>query len=238
MNGSAERNIGICWNMIRVRLAGARQPTKMWGEAMNHVDLRRDYLPCYANPDLKSPYEMRTGRKPDVARLHSFGELCYVLAPKSEHRAKLHTRALPCMLIGYENNMGTKAYRVLCVSRNRVYVSRDVRFMGRMFKSDGPTPDVSLLTVDGINAIKTFKPVDQAIANVILAGTLANVDQQDTARLQTFIATIFALAASTVQATALHTPTSYWDMLKCNEKKEQRAVVHLHARGGRCVIFQ
>ena len=80
MNGSSERNIGICWQMIRVRLAAAKQPNRMWGEALNHVEKHHDYLPCYANPDLKSPpYEMRTYKKPDLARLHAFGELDYAL---------------------------------------------------------------------------------------------------------------------------------------------------------------
>ena len=110
MNGSSERNIGICWQMIRVCLAAAKQPNRMWGEAMNYAEKHHDYFPCYANPDLMSPNEMRTGKKPDLARLHAFGELCFVLAPKSEHRAKLQTRALPCMLIGYEDSLGTKAY--------------------------------------------------------------------------------------------------------------------------------
>lgn len=124
------------------------------------------------------------------------------------------------MLIGYEDSLGTKAYRVLCVDRNRVYVSRDVRFMGRMFKEDGPTPDVSLLTVDGIKNVKSFSPAEQAIANVVLARTLANADQQDSARLETFTATVFALAAADAQATSYHTPTSFWDMLKTDEKNQ------------------
>ena len=93
--------------------------------------------------------------------------------------------------------------------------------MGHMYKEDGPTPDVSLLTVDGIkSSVKRFKPAEQVITNVVLARTLANIDQQDTTRLETFIATIFTLAASDVQATSFHTPTSYWDMLKCDEKKQ------------------
>ena len=201
--------------MISVRLAAARQPTNMWAEAMNHADKHHDYFPCYANPDLLSPYEMRTGKKPDLARLHTFGELCFVLAPKSDHRA------LPRVLIGYEDNLGTKAYR-LCFNRNRVYISRDVRFMGRMYLEDGPTPDVSLLTVDGIA---------QQCQKFCTSGTCASkhcvrslfekyASTWDNSRLENYIPQLFKLTARPVQVTDFHTPASFWDMLKCPEKQQ------------------
>ena len=219
-NGSAERNIGILWSMIRVRLLAAKRPLRLWGEAMNHAEVHHDYSPCFANPDFKSPYEMREGRAPDLSRLHAFGELCFVLVPKSEKRTKLQSRALPVMLIGYEDNLGTKAFRVLSFERNRVYVSRDVRFTGKIHPSDGPPPDVSLLTIEGIHAVKNFTPAERAISNVFLARSLANVDQEDSACPESVHAFLMKLAANHIQVCDLYTPKTFWDMLKCNEKPE------------------
>ena len=70
--------------MICVRLLAARNKTNKWGEGMNHSDFHHDVLPCYANDDCMSPYEARTGKKPDLSRLRAFGELCFVLFKKSE----------------------------------------------------------------------------------------------------------------------------------------------------------
>lgn len=80
--------------------------------------------PFYVNPDLKSPYEMRTGKKPDLHT--SMPSESYVLFPRLNLNiapSKLQTRVLLCMLIEYEDNL------VMFFDRNRVYVSRDVRFM-------------------------------------------------------------------------------------------------------------
>ena len=41
-NGSAERNIGVAWEMIRVRIVAARCAPHLWGEALNHSQVTHE----------------------------------------------------------------------------------------------------------------------------------------------------------------------------------------------------
>ena len=76
-NGGAENYIGIIWAMIRIVLIAVSFGMSWWGEALNYCVFVYNFSPCYANPDCKSPWEMRYGRPPDLSRLHQFGEVGY-----------------------------------------------------------------------------------------------------------------------------------------------------------------
>lgn len=110
-NGAAERSIGVMWENIRVVLIASRMPACMWGEALNYVVFVYNNSPCFANPDMKSPFEMRYGIiPPQFGRMHAFGELGYVLPTPSEKkgRHKVQPRAFAAMLVGFEDALGTK----------------------------------------------------------------------------------------------------------------------------------
>lgn len=79
------------------------------------------------------------------------------------------------MLVGYEDPLGTKGYRVWSHDTGAVYISRDVKFMGRMYHR-GPSPNVSMLTVNGVD---NFVPAEKAIVNLVLARQLENMHQDD-----------------------------------------------------------
>ena len=75
-----------------------------------------------------------------------------------------------------------------------------------------------MLTVKGINNFMDVIPAERGIANVALAKTLTKVNQDDSRdEALMFVAMVFQ--APKVQATALYTPRSYCDMLKCDEKQ-------------------
>ena len=217
-NGSAERNLGILWEMIRVRLVAGLCAAHLWGEAMNHADVTHDVMPCFANPECKSPYEMRTGKKPDLSRLRMFGELGFVLLPKSEKYSKLLARAIACMLVGYEDPLGTKGYRMYSYEVGKIYVSRDVKFMGRMHNA-GPKPDVSMLTIKGIDNFMDSEPADSAIANLALAKSLQGRDQPDNLCADTVYAVLFQLTPD-LQASDLFTPRNFKDASTCARASE------------------
>ena len=146
MNGAAEKALRDAWDGIRIRLYESCRPLREWGEAYNHYCFHHNVLPCYANPGNMSPWEMRYGTPPDLSRLHAFGELCYVRLPDSYRRSKLQPRGVPGIMMGYEDALGTKAWRIWVPSLHKIIVTRDAVFMGRMYSTSAPPPDVSLLS--------------------------------------------------------------------------------------------
>lgn len=143
-NGAAEKCIRDLFDAVRTSLADSNSSLNKWGEALNHACVHHNYLPCYANEDCKSPYAMRYGREPDVSRLHAFGELVYV-REKDQHN-KLLPRAVAGVHMGYEDALGSKGFRIWVPSKNKLIVSRDVKFMGRMYSASAPlSADVSTL---------------------------------------------------------------------------------------------
>ena len=147
-NGAAESNIRWLWEGIRKCLIDTGLPLKYWGEALHYCVFMHNRSPCYSNPDCKTPFEMRYGVPPDVKRLHMFGEKCYVHIDKELQPHKLASRAKLGMLLGYEDPFGTKGYRVWLVDEKKLVISKNVEFMGTVFRRGDfqrATPDVSSL---------------------------------------------------------------------------------------------
>ena len=141
-------------------------------------------------------------------RLHMFGDLGFVLLQKSDNATKLDARAHACMLVGYEYQLGTQGYRMWSYMHQKVYISRDVHFMRRMFNV-GPKPEISMLAVEGIHRFMDTIPVETAIVNTALAMTLANVNQPDDHQLENSIDVLKQLSAPFVQASELFTPSNF-----------------------------
>ena len=90
-------------------------------DRQNHFQNR---LP--AGGDGTIPYEKWHGRKPNLSYIRRFGCTAYAGIP-TEKRQKLDDKARKLTFVGYE--AGTKGYRLLDTTTNRVYVSKDVIFI-------------------------------------------------------------------------------------------------------------
>ena len=66
----------------------------------------------------------------DTRLLHTFGELTYVRLLDSHCRNKLQPRAVLGVIVGYEDALGTKGYRIWVPSMRKLFVTHNVRFMG------------------------------------------------------------------------------------------------------------
>jgi hypothetical protein len=85
--------------LTRCFLIGAsHMPESRWNQAVHMSCEAYDLRPCAANPGRKSPFEMRTGRKPDTKHLRSFGQVGYVYEEKHPGFA---VRARKAYCVGY-----------------------------------------------------------------------------------------------------------------------------------------
>lgn len=125
-NGIVERRLAVIEADAKAMCANASLPyDKFWGYAMcaaNHV--RNRVVSKGLHPPM-TPYEKRTGMKPDISHLRVFGCVAFVHHPKSTRR-KANFRATRGIFLGYANN--TKGWLVLEPKTGKIFVSRDVTF--------------------------------------------------------------------------------------------------------------
>lgn len=71
----------------------------------------------------KTPYELWTGRKPNIKHLRIIGSVCYPHVPK-QRRKKMEKKAQKGILVGYDEC----GYRIWIKENNKLVRSRDVVF--------------------------------------------------------------------------------------------------------------
>ena len=138
-NGVSERENRTLMEAIRSMLHGKSLPLNLWGEAaqtaahvLNHIATRVHHF--------KSPFELWTGRVPDVAHFRIFGSVAYAHIP-SQLRKKLDPKSIRTIVVGY--SPFSRAYRLWCPSKRRILISRDVSFAEDPFSlesADGLPP--------------------------------------------------------------------------------------------------
>lgn len=123
-NGVVERRNRTLLEMTRSVLKHMHVPNTLWGEAVRHSTYLINHLAIRAL-DERTPYEMLRSRKPSLGHLKVFRCVCYART-EAPGRKKLDDRARILVHMGTEP--GSKAYRLLNPSNNRIVVSRDVVF--------------------------------------------------------------------------------------------------------------
>lgn len=123
-NGVVERRNRTVVEMARSNLKSMDVPEKLWGEAVNHAVyiLNRITTKSLKN---STPYELWTGRKPNLDHVRVFGCIAYARIAQA-HLKKLDDRSKKLVHLGVEK--GTKGYRLLDPETGSIRVSRDVIF--------------------------------------------------------------------------------------------------------------
>lgn len=123
-NGLCERLNRTVVERARCLLFDAKLDKSFWAEAVNTtVYLRNRTLASGLN---KVPYELWTGRKPDLSHIRVFGSTAMIHIPKIK-RTKWDQKAEQCILLGYADN--TKGYRLYNPKKKTIITSRDVVIM-------------------------------------------------------------------------------------------------------------
>ena len=94
--------------MVRSMISHSSLPESLWGEALKTAVYILNRVPSKAVA--KTPYELWTGKKPSIRRLHVWG--CPAQArPYRPNEKKLDERTVSCYFVGYaERSRGFKFY--------------------------------------------------------------------------------------------------------------------------------
>ncbi|GJR79203.1 putative ribonuclease H-like domain-containing protein [Tanacetum coccineum] len=124
-NGVAERKNRTLIEAARTMLADSKLPTMFWTEAVSTA--------CYVlnrvlvtSPHNKTPYELLSGKVPNISHLKPFG--CHVtILNTSDHLGKFEGKADEGFIVGYAAH--SKAYRVYNLSSKKIEETLNLRYL-------------------------------------------------------------------------------------------------------------
>ncbi|XP_058005394.1 retrovirus-related Pol polyprotein from transposon RE1 [Hevea brasiliensis] len=128
-NGVVERKHKHLLQVVRALLFQSNLPQKFWGHTILHATYIINRLPT-AVLNWKSPYEVLHSQPPDYQILRTFECLCYGTNTKPS-KAKFEPRAIKSIFLGHA--MGYKAYKLMDLETQTIYMSRDVKFHEHIF---------------------------------------------------------------------------------------------------------
>lgn len=121
-NGLSERYNRTIVEKAKCLLFEAGLEKRFWAEAA-HTAVYLQNRTVSTSLNYKTPYEIWTGRKPDISHLRVFGSTIMVHVPKQK-RLKWDKKCEKCILVGYSNEV--KGYRIYNPKSNDIITSRDV----------------------------------------------------------------------------------------------------------------
>jgi hypothetical protein len=124
LNGVAERKNRTLRDMARTMLAEFKSLYNFWAEAINTVCPATNQL--YLCKGLnKTPYEILTGKKPNIKYFRVFGCKCFYLK-KGVHLSKFDSKALEGIFVGYAAKFHT--FRIFDKESAHVVEVSNMRF--------------------------------------------------------------------------------------------------------------
>ena len=121
-NSNAERDHRFVVEGMRSVLQGRGIPLKMWAESTNHTTYVQNRTLRYGKT--KTPYELWSGKTPDVSNLRIFGSTAYFWNPDAL-RQKLDPKASKGAYVGQSEEQ--KACRIYVEATGRTHVTRHVK---------------------------------------------------------------------------------------------------------------
>lgn len=123
-NGTAERKNRTLLDTARCLMLQSQLPVSFWAEAVSTANYIRNRTPSSSLKG-KTPYEVWTGRKPDVSHCREIGceAICLDTDPT---KGKFDSRGKSAIFLGYSES--SKGYRLWLSEERKVVVSRDVYF--------------------------------------------------------------------------------------------------------------
>lgn len=97
---------------------------EFWGYAVLTSAHIHNQLPSRSHNNI-SPLEHWTGKMPEIGHPRIFGAMPWVHIP-TEKRRKLDPKSVKCILVGYEEDAGTRVYRLFEPITKKVHLSRNV----------------------------------------------------------------------------------------------------------------
>ena len=143
-NGISERFNRTLMNKVRSMLIESGLPKALWGEAALAATYIYNRTPHASLPGLITPYEAKTGQKPDISNVRVWGSIAY--KKESEKLIKkLDLRANLYILIGYSSNQ----YKIIRPGSKRVLWARDVDIIEGRYMRDIHSQQIERMAILG-----------------------------------------------------------------------------------------
>ncbi|KAL4010594.1 hypothetical protein IC575_030095 [Cucumis melo] len=135
-NGVAERRNRTLMNMVRSMLINSSLPVSLWMYALRTAQYLLNRVPSKSVPN--TPFELWTGRKPNLRHLHVWG--CQVeVRIYNPHEKKLDSRTTSGFFIGYLEK--SKGYRFYCPNHStKIVETGNIRFIENDIISESLKP--------------------------------------------------------------------------------------------------
>jgi hypothetical protein len=148
-NGPGERPHRTIADAIRTMLAGASLPPKFWPYAFHHF--LRLYNITVHGDKTASPFELCSGRKPNLSLLRVFGCRVYALPSRPRRPDKITSDSRTGIFLGFAKSMNNIIY--YDVVTETIKTAQHVIFDETMKDLDHPPPNARLLgtNLNGIN---------------------------------------------------------------------------------------
>lgn len=111
--------------MTRCILLQSGLHPKFWADAASTANYIRNRCPS-RSLNGKTPFEVLSGKIPNVDHFREFGNRVYVLN-NSPGMGKLDSRGVPGIFVGYSDS--SKGYRIWIPDKGKIVTSRDVNFL-------------------------------------------------------------------------------------------------------------
>ncbi|WP_248786426.1 hypothetical protein, partial [Escherichia coli] len=116
-NGVSERRNRTLLDMVRSMMSQADLPNSFWGHALETATFTLNRVPSKLVQ--KTPYEIWSGRHPNLSFMKIWGCDAYVKRQSSD---KLGPKSQKCLFVGYPKE--TKGYYFYNPSEQKVFVAR------------------------------------------------------------------------------------------------------------------
>ena len=143
-NRQSERLNRTILDKARCLLFQAQMSKEYWSEAVLAAAHLYNRIP-HSAIDYSTPYQARFGKQPNIADIRIFGSLVYSKTPNIK---KLDEKSKKGCLVGFRSNQ----FKILDISRNKTYWSRDVTVLeGRFPRTSEDTPTDHSSAIDILN---------------------------------------------------------------------------------------
>jgi len=136
-NGTVERSWRSLFDMARCLLIESQLPKELWTYAVSVAAYTRNR--CFCPRTGKTPYEVLTGKKPNVSRMSVVGTMCYAIV---QNKKKLDPRSEKGVFVGYDRE--SPAYLVYFKDTGTIEKVRCVRFTNKFENTQTGETDMNV----------------------------------------------------------------------------------------------
>lgn len=134
-NDSAGRGLKTLYDMSTCSLQESKLPDELWNYAVQMAANVRNRW--YCRHTRKTPYELFTGKRPNMSKLQRFGSICFTY---KQEREKMDLRSEKSVFVGHDKY--SPAFLVYYPDINRVEKHRLVKFVvNTTTKEEMPIPE-------------------------------------------------------------------------------------------------